>query len=98
MHRQIIWTTRACSELEHVIDFLIENWTESVASEFLDNLEKHIELINEYPEAYPLVNISRNIHKCVITKHNSLFYQISHNSIHVLSLFDTRQDSDKIML
>ncbi len=96
MYRQVIWTTRAYSELENVINYLIDTWSESIASEFLDNLEKHTELISEYPEAYPLVHTSRNIHKCVITKHNSLFYQISRDSIHILSLFDARQDSDKI--
>jgi hypothetical protein len=68
-----------------------------VSVEFLDELEKCVELIGISPEAFPVFYAAQNIRRCVVTKHNSLFFKVYVNHIAILRLYDTRQNPDDLL-
>ena len=51
---------------------------------------------NLFPISYPPFEKFPDIRKCVLTKHISLYYKINNKDIEVLTLFDTRQNPDKL--
>ena len=50
----------------------------------------------ESKKIFPESELQSGLRKCVVTKHNSLLYEIQSESIFILTIIDTRQDQDKI--
>lgn len=51
-----------------------------------------------HPKSCPESEEFKGLHKCVVTKHNSLFYRITDDEIEVITLFDNRQDPSSLNL
>ena len=96
MKREIIFSKNAEKRLIDLLDFLESKWSSKVREKFISKLEKSIYLIKNEPETFPKSAINTKIHKCVITKQTTLFYSYSTKRINVVSLFDTRQNPNKL--
>jgi len=90
---KIIWSNQAKISYEKTIDFILENWTPDIATDFenrtnrlLDNLKKHAKLC-------PLSK-KKNLRKCVIHKNTSLIYIIYKSYIGLVTFVDNRSDSN----
>ena len=98
MHeRGIVWSPLADEDLAWLLDYLDKNWDPAVSIEFLDQLEQCIALIRISPESFPVFYSDQIIRKCVVTKHNSLFYKVYENHNAILRLYDTRQDPNNLL-
>ncbi len=98
MPKPIIWSPQADKDLEEILDYLAEEWENSVSMKFLDLVDILLKQIAINPKQFPLINKSLNIRKCVITKHNTLFYRNKRTVIEVVRIYDTRQDPEKLHL
>lgn len=96
MSRQIIWSPTSEGEFSDILDYLHRKWGNKVANQFIDKLDQSIRLISFNPELFPLTNGELGIRKCVITKHNTLFYRYSENKIEIIRIFDSRQNPDSL--
>lgn len=96
MAKRIIWSPAAEEDLELITSYLFKNWNDKVVNSFLDKLENSILLLSQFPLMFPCINREYGIHKCVVTKHNTLFYRLKKDHVELLRLFDTRQDPDKL--
>lgn len=96
MPKQIIWSPLSVSDVEKVVDYLQQNWNEQVVFNFLDEIDLLLHHIAAHPKQFPVVNNKLKIRKCVISKHNSLFYREKKNQIELLRIFDTRQHPAKL--
>ena len=92
MPKQIIWAPLAEHDFKLVLEYVNRVWGTQVAGKFIEKTEKLINQILVQPKIFPQVNVKRKIRKCVITKHNSLFYRETKNQIEILRIFDTRQN------
>ena len=98
MHeRGVIWSPLADEDLGRILDYLDKNWGPAVSIAFLDELENCIELIRISPEAFSVFYSGQKIRRCVVTKHNSLFFKMYANHIAILRLYDTRQDPNDLL-
>jgi len=97
MNKQIIWSPLSEKDFENILDYLKSNWDKKVVEKFIDITDQLIFQISINPKQYPIINKSKRIRKCVITKHNTLFYRDRKDFIDVLRLFDTRQDPKKLI-
>ncbi len=95
MAKQVVWSPLSEGDLEVVLDYLQNEWNTTVVNNFLERIENLIGQITQNPKQFPLVNKKRKIRKCVITKHNTLFYRENKDFIEMLRLFDTRQNPKK---
>jgi plasmid stabilization system protein ParE len=75
MPKEIIWSPLAENDLDVVIEYLQNNWTNNVAAAFLDKLYQYLEMTLLNPKQFPLVYKKRHYRKCVITKHHTLYYK-----------------------
>jgi plasmid stabilization system protein ParE len=97
MQDRIIWSPLAEKDFFCILDYLQNKWGESVLQTFLDLTESVINQIELNPKQFPLIHRKKRIRKCVITKHNTLFYRVERKSIFILRIYDTRQDPQKLI-
>jgi len=98
MPKQVIWSPLSEKDFEKIIDYLKRDWDNKVVEKFIDITDQLIYQISINPKQYPIINKSKRIRKCVITKHNTLFYRDRKDYIDILRIFDTRQDPGKLIL
>lgn len=96
MAKQIIWAPSAEKDLDGILEYLHNKWGENVAIHFLDLANNIIEQLSFNPTQFPLVHKKAGIRKCVITKHNTLYYRTKKSQIAILRIYDTRQDPHKL--
>ena len=96
MPKKIIWAPLAESDFSAILEYLNKNWDTKVASNFIDLTESVIDQISINPKQYPIIFKKKQIRKCVLTKHNSLFYRDSKPQVEILRIYDTRQDPDTL--
>jgi len=92
MSKQIIWSPLSETDFSKILQYLHENWDENVAVQFLELTENILEQIAINPRQFPVIFKKKNIRKCVLTKHNTMFYRVNKTQIDILRIFDTRQD------
>jgi plasmid stabilization system protein ParE len=94
---QIAWSGEARFDYQQNIDYLLREWTEQVASDFIEDVETVIGLIKIYPEMYPLTDFL-GARKAVVNKQITLFYRIKGDTIYLLRFWNNYQDPKKLKL
>ncbi|MCX2839358.1 type II toxin-antitoxin system RelE/ParE family toxin [Salinimicrobium sp. MT39] len=96
MSRKIIISEIAEKRLESLFEYLMEEWSFKVKSDFIKELDKNIQIIKDQPDVFPESDEESGLRKCVITKQTTLYYQFNDIEVHLLTFFDTRQDPEKL--
>ncbi len=96
MPKEIIWSPDSERDLDTILAYLSSGWNPLVSSRFLDLIEKVLVQISINPRQFPLIYKGLNIRKCVIAKHNTLYYRNKRAHVEFLRIFDSRQDPDKL--
>ncbi|MDR0830846.1 MAG: type II toxin-antitoxin system RelE/ParE family toxin [Prevotellaceae bacterium] len=91
---EILWTMRAENDLDNILGYLENNWTEKEINNFAQLLDKNLDLISSNPNMFVLYDIDKNIHKCVIAPQTSIYYVVDYdkNTVTLLTLFDNRRN------
>jgi plasmid stabilization system protein ParE len=95
---RILWTLNAISELEGIVAYLEEHWTERELTNFSRELDHTVELISRNPELFQASSARKDIRRAVIAKYTNLYYRMGENTVVILSLFSNRQNPDKLKL
>jgi len=53
-------------------------------------------LETENPKSPEKSDLKQDLHRCVITKQTTIFYQFNSTSINVITIFDTRMNPKKL--
>lgn len=96
MVKPVLITPLAKEDLENVSNYLFENWGLNVLENFLALYEIKILTIAEFPTRYPVIHEPSGLRKAVLTKHNIILYREKPGSVEIISVFDTRQNPEKI--
>jgi plasmid stabilization system protein ParE len=98
MVEKIVWSPIAISEYARMIEFLMMIWNVEIIVEFENLVSQNISMIHKNPTSFPI--ISDNVRKVVLHKNVSLYYEFNEkeNTIEILSIFDNRQNPDKLKL
>ncbi|MDD2387698.1 MAG: type II toxin-antitoxin system RelE/ParE family toxin [Bacteroidales bacterium] len=94
---KVLWTQEANKNLSIIIKYLEDNWTKKEIEKFLKKLNKHISIIQSQPDSFPKTN-NYNVRQSVVTKQITLYYSISQDTLNIVSLFDNRQDPQKLKI
>ena len=92
----VIWTAESIRNLESILNYLRTKWTEREVTNFIAKLDKAISLISTRPNLFRLTKYRQQIRKCVLTKQTSIYYAVGRSEIKIISLFDNRQNPDKL--
>ena len=93
MDFKIVWTPLALSQLEKIVTYLKENWSVKVQNNFFHSLSNKVELLTMFP-SMGMKFSDRNYRKLLITEHSYLHYRIKGNNIILLTIKDTRQNTN----
>lgn len=90
----ITWTPNALNELKQTIEYLKANFSDKEITKLSRKIESFTEIISQNPQIFPKSD-SKNIHKAVILKFNTLYYRIKNENVEILSFFSNRQSPYK---
>ena len=90
MAKKIVWTKRANSKFNRIIDHLEGEWGLSVTQNFVTRTYDIIDLISDQSDLGTIEDSEKNIRGFLLTKHNRLFYRATEKEIILLNFFDTR--------
>jgi len=93
----VVWSEEAVENLSKTLHYLEENWTEKEIRKFAVKIEKLISIIEIHPDSFPEAAKS-NVRKAVLTRQVTLYYYVDNNVIYIITLFDSRQNPEKLKL
>lgn len=96
MDKKVIFSPRAIKNTKKIIQYLKKEWSDKSADRFIDLLREKISKIKEYPYSYNTLAGREDIRRCVIKKQTTLYYKVGKNKIEVITLYDSRQNPDKL--
>jgi plasmid stabilization system protein ParE len=96
MPKQVIWSPQSENDFSNILEYLLQNWDKKVVIRFIDIVDELINQITINPKQFPVIQKKLKIRKCVITKHNSLYYRERRGYIDILRIYDNRQDPRKL--
>ncbi len=91
MERKIILSKTAEKILSRLFEYLEEEWSEKVKSDFIKKLDFSISIIKNQPQSFPESKKQKGLRKCVVTKQTTLYYRFNSKQISIMTVFDTRQ-------
>jgi plasmid stabilization system protein ParE len=89
---------RAERNLDDLMEYLEKKWSVKVKENFRQKLLSTVHLISKNPHLYPVSQIKKGVHKCVVTKHNSIYYRVAKNEIEIITIQDNRRNPKKLKL
>ncbi len=92
MALEIYWSKRADKKFDEIIDYLLANWNEQVAQEFIKRVYDFLDILVDFPEIGTIERKKNVIRGFTIVKQISIFYIVDKNKIIILNFFGTRQD------
>ena len=93
--RKLEFSKKSLKEIRIIVDYLNSKWSEKTSKKFLNKLKENIDLIQINPELFPISEFEE-LRKCVVSKQTTVFFIIEKNKIYIVSVFDTRQNPNKI--
>lgn len=98
MASRVSFTIESSEQIDNIFDYLLNNWSEKITSEFIKKINSKVSFIKEFPHLYPFTEFRKNVRRCIVTKQVALYYKITGDEILVISVFDTRQSPEKLRL
>jgi len=95
---KLLWSDRASDDLRNIINYLSENWTQKEIKKFAKRLEKRLQIITINHRLYPLTKKRKNVRRSVLTKQTIVYYQVTEDTITIVTLFDARRNPSKLKL
>ncbi len=97
MPKQIIWSPLSENDFVSILDYLQKNWDDKVVESFIEITFSSVSQISTNPKQFPFIYKNKKIRKCVLTKHNTLYYRDRKDCVDILRIYDNRQDPKKLM-
>jgi toxin YoeB len=95
--RKIIWSNRAKNDLLNILDFYYKrNGTKYYSIKLNESLRSTIRLLENNPELGVYADI-KNIRNLIQGNFN-VFYEIKEEFIEIITIWDNRQDPEKLNL
>jgi plasmid stabilization system protein ParE len=96
MRYEIFWLANAKVKLNKIYKFILDNWNIRIADEFINKLKYKLQILSYFPHIGQKSQKKKDVRRYIISEQVSLFYKIEKKKIIILTLFDTRQNPDKL--
>ncbi len=98
MVHQVEISERAERNLDAIVKYLAENWSEQVKTDFLADLSQKFELISRMPRMYRQSRTQKGVYECVVNKYTIAYYRIQEDAVQIITIQDSRQDPNTLEL
>lgn len=96
MNRGIKLSKRTTIKLNALFEYLENEWSEKVKSDFIVKLDRALNLIKSNPESFQKSELVKGLHRCVITSKTTIYYRYNNEFVFIVTLFDNRQNPKKL--
>ncbi len=94
----IVWSDPAKKDYWQNIDYLLENWTEKQAENFIDTVYNVLDIISNNPKTFAKTEY-KNIRSAIVVKQIRLFYRIKNgNIVELVRFWNNYQNPEKLNL
>ncbi|MEI8114157.1 MAG: type II toxin-antitoxin system RelE/ParE family toxin [Bacteroidia bacterium] len=93
---KLFWTDEAIRNLENILNYLNERWTQREIDNFKERLTRQIRIIRQSPNIFPVSLYNPRLRKAVLSKQTTVFYEVSGQIIYLVYLFNSKQDIEQI--
>jgi len=94
---KFIWSEEALNNLKSIIDYLESRWTKREIKKFAQLLDKQLKLIKDNPFLFAESGKSNGLRKSVLSRQTTIYYRIINFEIRIITLFDNRQNPNKLI-
>lgn len=94
--RDIVLSKRAAQKFEKLTEYLESEWPERVKNSFVEKFDQMVNQLRTFPELGQKTELLKGLHRLVITKQTTIYYQYDDSRIKIATIFDTRMDPKKI--
>jgi plasmid stabilization system protein ParE len=95
MANVLFWSDRALKEYDQLLDYLLEEWSETITLRISLEIDETINRIKNSPEQFPIIVKSRKIRRCVASSQTSIYFKANKDAIVIMSLYDNRRNPKK---
>lgn len=92
---KIVWTKNAVSDYNRIINYLLENWSDKIITDFNKNVQAKLKTLSRNKHMGVPSSKIKGVRSILLTKHNRLYYRVRKNLIELLNIIDTRQNPVK---
>ena len=93
---RILWTEEAINNLEEILTYLNNRWSQREVDNFKNRLSRQISLIKQNPILFPVSQYNIRLRKAVLSRQTTIFYEITGQIIFLVYLFSNMRDIEKI--
>lgn len=93
---KIFWTSEAINNLDSILSYLKNSWTQRETENFKNRLSKQLILIQQNPYLFPISQYNSRLRRAVLSKQITVFYEVSGLVIYLLYLFNNKQNIESI--
>ncbi len=94
--KNLVLSQKAEKQMENIFQYVEAKFSERIRKELAKMIYNCFKLIENDPELFSFSDYNNSLRKCVVSKRTTVFYQIRKENIVVVSVFDTRQNPNKI--
>ncbi len=94
--KRVEWSLEARANLNNIMTYLENEWTEKEVVYFSERLEKQLSLLSQTPEICKRSLRKTGLRECQVTNYNTLFYTYDDDKLYIVTIFDNRQDPKKL--
>lgn len=92
--RETVLTQTAKEDIERVVAFLQNSYSQKIKTDFLTAFSERLLLIEQMPFMYQASEKNPDVRRCPVHKHIACYYRVTDEAIIVLSVTDTRTNPD----
>ena len=93
---KIFWTHEAINNLEEILEYLKNRWTQKEIDNFKKRLSKQIQIIEQNPKLFPKSQFNPRLRKAVLSSQTTIFYEVKNQTIYLAYLFNNKKDIERI--
>ncbi|MEL1243189.1 type II toxin-antitoxin system RelE/ParE family toxin [Flavobacterium sp. DGU11] len=96
MNKRIRLSPSAKKDFGNILEYLSENWDARTVNNFIDIFQSNLKRIAFDPKQFMYFRKDLDIRKCIVTKHNTLYFKETEIAILVIRIYDVRQKPSKL--
>lgn len=89
---EIEWSEQAVHDFDEIVQLLSTKWSEKEVRDFVRSLDKELNRICTFPYAFPATSFKSGVRRCVLSKINTLYYQVKNSTIYLITIYDNRRN------
>jgi len=96
MALEVYWSEEAENQLDEIIQYLEENWSEKDIRNFFKRLEDSIEAIKDSPYTYKLSQRKKEVREFQLSSQTTIFYSLNEDRVNLLLLWPNKRNPENL--